>query len=51
VLVVAPDVALLSYEATARWNYEEVATKVLRATVYVKRNGAWRVALHQQTAA
>jgi hypothetical protein len=51
VLVVAPDVALLSYEATARWNYEEVATKVLRATVYVKRNGGGRVALHQQTAA
>jgi uncharacterized protein (TIGR02246 family) len=49
VLLVAPDVALLSYEATARWNYEEVATKALCATVYVKRNGAWRVALHQQT--
>jgi hypothetical protein len=27
-LLVAPDVALLNYEATARWNYEEVATKV-----------------------
>ena len=51
VLVVAPDVALLSYEAMARWNSEDVAAKVLCATLYVKKNGAWRVAFHQQTAA
>jgi hypothetical protein len=50
-LTVAPDVALLHYEATARWNYKEDAEKVLCATLYVKRDGAWRVAFHQQTAA
>jgi uncharacterized protein (TIGR02246 family) len=51
VLPVAPDVALLHYEATARWNYKENSEKVLCATLYVKRDGAWRVASHQQTAA
>ena len=50
-LTVAPDVALLHYGATARWNYKEDAEKVLCATLYVKRDGAWRVAFHQQTAA
>jgi hypothetical protein len=50
-VTVVPDVALLHYEATARWNYKEDAEKVLCATLYVKRAGAWRVAFHQQTAA
>jgi uncharacterized protein (TIGR02246 family) len=50
-LTVLPEVTLLHYEATARWNYKEAAEKVLCATLYVKRDGAWRVAFHQQTAA
>jgi Domain of unknown function (DUF4440) len=41
--------ALISYVATARWNYQSTASQVLCATAYVRRDGAWRVALHQQT--
>jgi Domain of unknown function (DUF4440) len=40
---------LISYCATARWNYETVATQTLCATVYVRQGEAWRVAFHQQT--
>jgi uncharacterized protein (TIGR02246 family) len=50
-LTVTPDVALLHYEASARWNYKQDPEKVLCATLYVKRDEAWRVAFHQQTAA
>ena len=50
-LALAPDVALLHYAATARWNYRKEAEKALCATLYVKRDGAWRVAFHQQTSA
>jgi len=48
----ATDAALIiSYRATARWNYEAVAPQVLCATVYVRLQKAWRVAFHQQTPA
>ena len=40
---------LISYCATARWNYETVATQTLCATVYVRQEETWRVAFHQQT--
>jgi Domain of unknown function (DUF4440) len=43
------DIAVLvSYCATARWNYEAVASQTLCATVYVRQEEAWRVAFHQQ---
>jgi hypothetical protein len=45
----APTIALLTYEASARWNDEETASRTLCATVYVKVAGDWRVASHQQT--
>ena len=41
--------ALISYMATARWNYESSASKTLCASVYVRVGGSWRVAFHQQT--
>lgn len=41
--------ALITYKATARWNYESTASQMLCATVYVRIGGSWRVALHQQT--
>jgi Domain of unknown function (DUF4440) len=45
-----PDVAvLLTYVATARWNYETRASDTLCATVYVRLDGVWRVVFHQQT--
>jgi hypothetical protein len=41
--------ALITYMATARWNYESSASKTLCASVYVREGGSWRVAFHQQT--
>jgi hypothetical protein len=41
--------ALISYVATARWNYQSTVSQVFCATAYVRRDEAWRVALHQQT--
>jgi hypothetical protein len=40
---------LVSYCATARWNYETVASQTLCSTVYIRQGEAWRVAFHQQT--
>lgn len=47
----AENVVLLTYAATARWNHEQAPSKTLCSTVYVRNDGQWRVALHQQTAA
>jgi hypothetical protein len=41
--------ALITYTATARWNYESSASKTLCASVYIREGGSWRVAFHQQT--
>ena len=41
--------ALITYMATARWNYESSASKTLCASVYVREGESWRVAFHQQT--
>jgi hypothetical protein len=41
--------ALITYLATARWNYESTASKTLCASVYVREGESWRVAFHQQT--
>ena len=41
--------ALITYMATARWNYESSASKTLCASVYVREGGSWRVTFHQQT--
>jgi hypothetical protein len=40
---------LLSYRVAARWEHEMSKIFALATTVYVERNGAWSVALHQQT--
>lgn len=41
------DVAILSYEARARRGGENY--KALVSSGYVRRNGAWKLAFHQQT--
>ena len=51
VLRLLPDVALLTYEATTRWNDEVTPSKTLCATMYLKKDAGWRVAFHQQTLA
>ncbi len=43
------ETVLLTYRAVARWNYEKVATTTHCSTLYVKREGNWMVAFHQQT--
>ena len=41
--------ALITYMATARWNYESAASTFICASVYVRVGESWRVAFHQQT--
>jgi hypothetical protein len=48
-MIISPDAALLTYKATARWNYEETPSSTLCATLYVRRDRLWRVAFHQQS--
>jgi len=48
-LKLGDETVLLTYKAVARWNYEQVATNILCSTLYVKREGRWMVAFHQQT--
>jgi hypothetical protein len=45
----ADGVAVLTYRASARWAHEASAIRALASTVYVRRDGAWKVAFHQQT--
>ena len=42
-------IALLTYLASARWNYESRPSQTMCATFYVRRGGSWKVAFHQQT--
>lgn len=49
VLPLLPDVAVLAYKVTARWEHETSEMTALASSVYVKRDGAWKVALHQQS--
>jgi hypothetical protein len=49
---IVPDaVALVTYLAIARWNYESEASGYLCSTVYLRRQDTWQVGLHQQTSA
>jgi uncharacterized protein (TIGR02246 family) len=43
------DVALLTYRVTARWAHEKSSITTLASSVYVKRDRAWKLTLHQQT--
>jgi hypothetical protein len=48
-LRVTDEVALLLYEATARWEHETTPIHTLCTTVYVRRDGRWKAAHHQQS--
>ena len=48
-LQLADDAALLTYRVTDRWEHEEAKSLALASSVYVKRDGAWKLAFHQQT--
>lgn len=43
------DAHLLSYSVAARWEHEESWNLALASSVYVKREGLWKLAFHQQT--
>lgn len=43
------DIALLTYQAIARWEHEASAMTVLASSLYVKRDSAWKLTFHQQT--
>ena len=48
-LRLADDVALVTYRVTARWEREKFATAALASSLYIKRDGTWKLAFHQQT--
>ena len=48
-LTLTPDSAVLTYKVKARWAHETASITALASSVYVKRGGAWKVALHQQS--
>jgi hypothetical protein len=36
-------------KVAARWEHEEFKNSALASSVYVKRDGLWKLAFHQQT--
>jgi hypothetical protein len=40
---------LLTYRVAARWEHEEAKIVARASSVYVKRDGKWKLAFHQQT--
>jgi hypothetical protein len=47
---ISVDTAALTYTIAARWNHEAAATTSIASSIYVKRDGDWKLALHQQGA-
>jgi hypothetical protein len=43
------EAALVTDKVAARWAHEEAKNVALASSVYVKRDGAWKLACHQQT--
>jgi hypothetical protein len=48
-LRITADVALLTYQVSARWAHEASSSSLLASSVYVKRVGEWKLIFHQQT--
>jgi hypothetical protein len=48
-LRVAADVALMTYQVSARWAHDASSSSALASSVYVRRAGEWKLAFHQQT--
>lgn len=45
----AVNVALLNYRVKARWEHEELPITALASSLYVNREGKWKLAFHQQS--
>jgi len=43
------EAALVTDKVAARWAHEEAKNVALASSVYVKRDGAWKLAFYQQT--
>jgi len=43
------DTTMFTYRARARWEHETTQISVLASSLYVNRDGAWRLVFHQQT--
>jgi hypothetical protein len=48
-LRLAEDVTLVTYRVAARWAHEASKRLALASSAYVKRDGVWKLAFHQQT--
>jgi hypothetical protein len=48
-LLLSEGVALLTYRVVARWEHEQTKIAARASSVYVKRDGGWKLAFHQQT--
>ncbi|MDQ6432969.1 nuclear transport factor 2 family protein [Mesorhizobium sp. LHD-90] len=46
---ITDDVAALTYRAMARWNHETTGGMALCSSIYVRRHGAWKLALHHHS--
>ena len=42
------DAHLLTYRVSARWEHEDTKSVALASSVYIRRDGAWNLAFHQQ---
>ncbi len=47
--VLAPDVVLVTYQATQRPDLQQSCVKSLRSSVWVFRNAGWQILFHQGT--
>jgi hypothetical protein len=49
ILQLTDSTCLLTYTVAARWEHEQSKVFALASSVYVKRDGVWKLAWHQQT--
>jgi hypothetical protein len=48
-LSLSDDAVLLTYRVAARWQHEQAPIEALASSAYVRRDGRWKLAFHQQT--
>ena len=48
-LTLSDDAVLLTYRVAARWEHEQAPIEALASSAYVRRDGRWKLAFHQQT--
>ena len=48
-VALSDDAVLLTYRVAARWEHEQAPIEALASSAYVRRDGRWKLAFHQQT--